>query len=364
MTGFDAPILQTMYLDKSLKDHTLLQAICRTNRVYPQKSFGRIVDYFGVFDDTAKALQFDEETVKTIISNMDVLKSQVPQAMLDAVNHFPGVDRSQNGFDGLQAAQECINTNEKRDAFAKDYMFMAKLWESLSPDAVLAPYKEDYKWLSSIYASVKPAGPESNGKLLWMAFGAETTRLIHENIHVDKVHDNLEEMILDEIVVDELMHKHDPRKIKQLEKELIKRFQRNAGKLKFIELSKRLEDLRAKAEQGLISSIDFIKELCQLAKETLQAEKEDVAVAIEKDAKAALSELFMELRTEDTPAVVGRIVDDIDNIVKIVRFPGWQTTVAGEREVQKALRKTLLKYKLHKEEELFNKAYLYIKEYY
>jgi type I restriction enzyme, R subunit len=38
LTGFDAPILQTMYLDKSLKDHTLLQAICRTNRLYPQKS--------------------------------------------------------------------------------------------------------------------------------------------------------------------------------------------------------------------------------------------------------------------------------------------------------------------------------------
>jgi len=364
LTGFDAPILQTMYLDKSLKDHTLLQAICRTNRVYPQKNFGRIVDYFGVFDDTAKALQFDEETVKTIISNMDVLKAQVPQAMHDALSHFPGVDRMQHGFDGLQGAQECINTNEKRDAFAKDYMFVAKLWESLSPDAILAPYREDYKWISSIYASVKPAGPESTGKLLWMAFGAETTRLIHENIHVDKVHDDLEEMILDEIVVDELMHKQDPRKIKQLEKELIKRFQRHTGKPKFVELSKRLEDLRAKAEQGLISSIDFIKELCQLAKETVQAEKEDVAVAIQKDAKAALSELFMELRTEDTPAVVGRIVDDIDNIVKIVRFPGWQTTVAGEREVQKALRKTLLKYKLHKEEELFNKAYLYIKEYY
>ena len=58
LTGFDAPILQTLYLDKSLKDHTLLQAICRTNRLFPNKSFGRIVDYFGVFDDTASALAF------------------------------------------------------------------------------------------------------------------------------------------------------------------------------------------------------------------------------------------------------------------------------------------------------------------
>ena len=49
-------VLQTMYLDKSIKDHTLLQAICRTNRLYPNKNFGRIVDYFGVFDDAAKAV--------------------------------------------------------------------------------------------------------------------------------------------------------------------------------------------------------------------------------------------------------------------------------------------------------------------
>ena len=73
---------------------------------------------------------------------------------------------------------------------------------------------------------------------------------------------------------------------------------------------------------------------------------------------------FLEMRTEKTPAVVERIVNDIDDIVKIVRFPGWQTTISGEREVQKSLRKTLLKYQLHKEEELFEKAYQYIKEYY
>lgn len=77
-----------------------------------------------------------------------------------------------------------------------------------------------------------------------------------------------------------------------------------------------------------------------------------------------LTELFLELKTDKTPAVVERIVSDIDAIVNIVRFPGWQNSVAGEREVQKSLRKTLLKYQLHKEEELFEKAYLYIKEYY
>ena len=98
LTGFDSPILQTMYLDKSLKDHTLLQAICRTNRLYPQKSFGRIVDYFGVFDDTARALQFDEETVQTIISNLNTLKDRLPGAVDDALQHFDGIDRTMEGF--------------------------------------------------------------------------------------------------------------------------------------------------------------------------------------------------------------------------------------------------------------------------
>jgi type I restriction enzyme, R subunit len=57
-------------------------------------------------------------------------------------------------------------------------------------------------------------------------------------------------------------------------------------------------------------------------------------------------------------------VTDIDEIVRLVRFPGWQGTQAGEREVKKALRKALFKYKLHADEELFEKAYTYIRQYY
>lgn len=100
LTGFDAPILQTLYLDKSIKDHTLLQAICRTNRLFPNKSFGRIVDYFGVFDNAAKALEFDEASVKQIISNLSELRSQLPLAVKDALGHFENVDRNIIGFEG------------------------------------------------------------------------------------------------------------------------------------------------------------------------------------------------------------------------------------------------------------------------
>ena len=94
------------------------------------------------------------------------------------------------------------------------------------------------------------------------------------------------------------------------------------------------------------------------------AEKETPPAEDEDRGKAALTDLFQQARTADTPIVVERIVDDIDDIVRKIRFPEWQATAAGEREVRKALRRTLFKYKLHTDTELFEKAYGYVKEYY
>jgi len=362
LTGFDAPVLQTMYLDKSLKDHTLLQAICRTNRLFPHKSFGRIVDYFGVFDDAAKALQFDEESVKTVISNLSELRGKLPTAMLDALAHFTGVDRTLGGFEGLELAQNAIKTDEKKDAFARDFKYLSKLWESLSPDNLLNLYNVDYKWLSQVFESVRPAS-DNIGKLLWFSLGAQTTKLIHENIHVGDVH-QLEEFVLDADVIEDIFNNPDPKNARKLEKILVKRFKNHASNPTFKKLSERLEELRDKAERGLITSIEFVKELCKLAKETVQAEKELDDLIQNKTPQAALTELFLELKTEQTPAVVERIVADIDAIVRVVRFPGWQQSNQGEREVQSSLRKILwAKYQI-KDQVLFDRAYAYIKEYY
>jgi type I restriction enzyme R subunit len=362
LTGFDAPILQTMYLDKSIKDHTLLQAICRTNRLFPNKTYGRIVDYFGVFDEAAKALEFDEASVKQIITNLSELRNQLPQAVKDALQHFAGVDRNQHGFEGLEAAQNAIKTDEKKDAFAKDYKLLSKLWESLSPDNILNLYQVDYKWLTQVFESVRPAS-DNVGKLLWMTLGAQTTKLIHDNIHVGDIH-NLDEFIIDADVIEDIFNNPDPTNAKKLEKILVNRFKKHNNDTRFKKLSELLEALRDKAEKGLITSIEFIKELCKIAKETVQAEKDSEVEVQGKSPKAALTELFIELKTDQTPAVVERIVADIDAIVRVVSFPGWQKTTSGEREVQKSLRQALLKYQLHKDQVLFERAYSYIKEYY
>lgn len=101
-----------------------------------------------------------------------------------------------------------------------------------------------------------------------------------------------------------------------------------------------------------------------LAKEAARAEQEVVPEEEVDRGKAALTELFWGVKNSKTPVIVERIVDDIDGIVRIVRFEGWQNTTSGKQEVKKALRNIVwVKYKL-KGKDIFDKAYAYIEEYY
>lgn len=362
LAGFDAPILQAMYLDKPMKEHNLLQGICRTNRPYPNKTHGLIVDYLGVFDDVARALDFDDAAVQQVITNLDELKEELPAAATACLVFFPGVDRTVTGYEGLIAAQDCLPDNTTRDAFALSYSVLNQLWEALSPDPVLQPHKTDYRWLSEVYESVRP--PSGHGKLLWHGLGAKTVELIHENVHVEAVRDDLDTLVMDAGVLQELALTKDPQKVKEIEIKIVARLRRHKDNPKFVLLSEQLEQLKERHQQGLITSLEFLKSLLELARNVVEAEKEVDPQEEQDRAKAALTELFNDARTASTPAMVERIVTDIDAIVRIVRFPGWQQTTGGEREVQKALRKTLLKYKLHHEQELFDRAYGYIKQYY
>lgn len=175
---------------------------------------------------------------------------------------------------------------------------------------------------------------------------------------------DMEDMILDVDVIDDLMNKKDPKQAQMVLKMLSSRLNKKENNPAFKRLSERLEDIRDKAEKGLINSIELVKKFCQLAKETLQAEKGTGPETEQKNAKAALTELFLELKNDTTPAIVERIVTDIDNIVRIVRFDGWQNLAVGEKAVKRELRKVLwTKYQI-KNDDLFNRAYDYIKEYY
>ena len=156
----------------------------------------------------------------------------------------------------------------------------------------------------------------------------------------------------------------DPSKAKEIEIKVARRLRNHLGNPKFKALSDRLDALKERFEAGQINSVEFLKQLLQLAKEVVAAEKDVPPEEDENLGKAALTELFNQVKTAETPIMVERVVADIDEIVRLVRFPGWQSTLAGERQVKRALRKALFKYKLHAEEELFERAFSYIRQYY
>jgi type I restriction enzyme R subunit len=361
LTGFDAPINKVMYLDKPMKDHTLLQAICRVNRPYPGKYRGLIVDYIGVFDNVAQALDFDLKEMQQIVSNIDNIKAELPHAMAVCLEHFKTIDRTVEGYEGLLAAQDCLPNDEIRDKFAADYNYLNKHWETISPDPMLKQYEKDYRWLTQVYESIRP--PSGRGKLLWHALGEKTLKLIHDNVTVQTIRDDLDTLVMDEHILEQISGGDTKKKAREVELKIVWRLYKHPDDPRFIELGKKLEELRDKHYRNAITSLEFLKELLKLARETVALERETKVEPVD-NSKEALTKLFEESKVEKTPVIIRQIVEDIDDVVKVTRFEGWQWTVSGEREIQKALRKTLLKYQLHKEQELFDKAYKYIREHY
>ena len=364
LTGFDAPILYAQYLDKPLKEHNLLQAITRTNRVYPpHKTHGLIVDYLGIFDDVAKAFEFDDKSIQQVISNIAVLRGQLAPAITAALAFFPGVDRTVGGYEGLIAAQAAIASDAAKDAFAAAYSIVSQLWETLSPDPILSQHEADYRWLTDVYESVRPA--DVTGRLVWHTLGAKTLDLINEHVTVEVPRTDLETIVLDAQVIEDLMtgKKKDVDPV-EVEKWITARIAKHIGNPVFVELGKRLNVLREKYAHAQQASLEFLKELFELARDTVAAEKAVAESPREERGKAALTELFESLKGDETPIIVENVVNEVDEVVRAVRFEGWQNTRDGDRLVQQALRRTLyIKFKI-RDNDVFEKALGYIREYY
>ena len=372
LTGFDAPILQCMYLDKPMKDHTLLQAVCRTNRTYDaNKKCGLIVDYVGVFDNVYKSLNFDEASIQTVITNIKEVKERIPGYLKDCLDFFPGVDRTVGGFAGLEAAQECLRDMEVRNNFAKHFQRLHKAWEVVMPDKDLFIYKMDYVWLCQVYESVK-VSVDPGVNLIWTVLGPKTIELIHENVTTIDIGDSIEDLVVDSSILEECIKDEGKRNgtIRQIQKMLEDRLgpgldQTHNPYLK--ELSEKLRELKEKMRQDQIESIEFLKQLLALAKEVIEAEKKANQPEDKRQkAKDALTELFESIKTPETPFVVEQVVNDIDTkVVDIVRrFNNAFKTVSGQTEVRKMLRSILwLKYKI-KDNDVFEKAYKYVEMYY
>ncbi len=161
LTGFDAPILYCMYLDKPMRDHVLLQAIARVNRPYEDneglvKPYGFVLDFVGIFEKLEKALAFDSDVVTSVIQNIEVLKQLFATMMKEqAPNYLPFA----KGWDDKAKERAIAHFEEKnrRGDFFKWFRQLQNLYDIISPDAFMRPFVDDYLALSELYALIRSA---------------------------------------------------------------------------------------------------------------------------------------------------------------------------------------------------------------
>lgn len=163
LTGFDAPLLYAMYLDKPMRDHTLLQAIARVNRPYENeqaemvKPHGFVLDFVGIFDKLEKALAFDSEEINAIVKDLKLLKVLFQNKMQQqAPAYLALIERNFDDRD-VDTLIEHFRDPERRKAFFKEYKEIEMLYEIISPDAFLRPFIDGYGTLSAIYDVVRKA---------------------------------------------------------------------------------------------------------------------------------------------------------------------------------------------------------------
>jgi type I restriction enzyme R subunit len=163
LTGFDAPLLYAMYLDKPMRDHTLLQAIARVNRPYENeteemvKPHGFVLDFVGIFDKLEKALAFDSDEINAIVKDIGLLKSLFRAKMQSRAPQW--LQLLEHGFDDKDVDNliEHFRDKERRKDFFKEFKEIEMLYEIISPDAFLRPFIDDYATLSGIYEVVRNA---------------------------------------------------------------------------------------------------------------------------------------------------------------------------------------------------------------
>ncbi len=163
LTGFDAPLLYAMYLDKPMRDHTLLRPLPRVNRPYENearkmvKPHGFILDFVGIFDQLEKALAFDSDEINTIVKDIELLKVLFRSKMEQkAPGYLSLVEREFNDRD-VETLIEHFRDPERRKAFFKEYKEIEMLYEIISPDAFLRPFIETYGTLTAIFQVVRKA---------------------------------------------------------------------------------------------------------------------------------------------------------------------------------------------------------------
>jgi type I restriction enzyme R subunit len=265
LTGFDAPVAQVMYLDKPLREHSLLQAIARVNRPFEEKSNGLIIDYYGVSDELKEAL--------SMFSSKDVERAMVPvedkQPDLEAAHN-----KAVSFFDELDDVEACIQTlepDDRRIEFANAFKRFSKLMDMVLPDPMANPYRDDLEQLSEIYGRAKERYRDESMNL--EGAGAKVRKLIQDHISSKGIEILNDEpvSIMDEVEFEANLDELESDEARASEMQNAIRYELNVrfdeDPVEYGSLRERVEKLIEQYREGRMNEVEIIEELRTIMEE-------------------------------------------------------------------------------------------------
>lgn len=332
LTGYDAPILYCIYLDKPVRDHTLLQTIARVNRPYENESMkmvkphGFVLDFVGIFDKLEKALAFDSDEVNAIVKDIDKLKDRFVQKL--TVDAKPYFEMIVGLFDDRLASTLIENFRDevKRKTFYKLFNEIEMLYEIISPDAFLRPYLNDFITLSEMNKLLKEAFTE---KVRYdKVFLEKTAQLVRDQIQSSSITIGKDLVTIDTEGIKKIRETYAPAEVKiiNLVKSVQKAAQNNAHDVVLISIKQRAEDIKEAFDSRQLTTQEALKQLLLLAEEEAQRQEKQQQEGISSIAWFIRDLLAKNRITEQ------QLVYDLEDIVK--RYPEFSKSEKLTRELR------------------------------
>ena len=280
LTGFDAPVLYAMYLDKPLRDHTLLQAIARVNRPYENeehemvKPHGFVLDFVGIFKRLTKALAFDSEEIDAIVKDIALLKSLFKTKMTKVVPPFLKLIEQNFNDKDVDKLIEHFRDAERRKELFKEYKEIEMLYEIISPDAFLRPFIEDYTTFSAIYSIVRKAYTKRT--MVDREFQRKTNQLVREKVDTYAIEAPTDLFEINEKTIQTIKDADDgdATKVINLIKSIQKHAEENSGDPVLILMSERAKAVQESFEDRQCSTQDALDSLLEEVEKNEQRKRE------------------------------------------------------------------------------------------
>jgi type I restriction enzyme R subunit len=342
LTGFDAPILKTMYLDRNLKNHNLMQAIARTNRPAAGKENGEIVDFQGVFENIDEALDYDAETKAYAARDKDELYEELVKQVERVMDIFDGIPKTDTQ-EATYEAVERVSTHPERRDFKQHFRRLQNLYEAVAPDGRLVSegIERDYKWLSRVHVAFKRAtsgekNPEDDMQ-------EKTREIINDHVEIGEIKSDFPTYKLGEEYLEDVEGLDNPGvKASQIahatREHLHPRENQNP---RYKRLSERVTDIVERWQGDEIGDPEAVEALKSVEQDVLSVEKEAENQGMDKAEFAIYTHL-----TEETPDAVDtdKVAEEVaEEIVSEFRervdrdYDGWKTNQQTILEIERIL---------------------------